>query len=93
MVGILKPECNFLCGYFRCLLPIETVDNEVNVKMMTGIHTFRRDRTSQVIFCNPWSTRLHPYPSLIRKNENLFRTRGQTWYPNPTATAHQHLFS
>ena len=28
MACILKPECNFLHGYFRCLLPLETVNNE-----------------------------------------------------------------
>ena len=64
---ILKPECNFLNRYFRCLLPLETVDVEVKIKMMRGIHTFRRDRTTQVIKCNPWITRLCPYPSLIQK--------------------------
>ena len=41
-----------------CQLPAEMVDVEVKVKMMQGIHTFRRDRTSQVIKCNPWSTKL-----------------------------------
>ena len=43
------------------------LDVEVKVKMMRGIHTFRRDRTTQAILCNPWSTRFCPYPSLIRK--------------------------
>ena len=67
MACILHPECNFLHGYFRCQLPKETVDVEVKVKTMQGIHTFRRDRTSQVIKSNPSSTRLHPYPSLIER--------------------------
>ena len=53
-------------GYFRCLLPIETVDVEVKIKMMRGIHTSRRDWTTQVISCNPCILRLCPYPSLIR---------------------------
>ena len=53
MACILKPECNFLHGYFRCLLPIETMDVEVKIKMTRGIHTFRRDQTTQVISCNP----------------------------------------
>ena len=34
---------------------------------MPGIHTSRRDRTCQIIRCNPWSTRLHPHPTLIKK--------------------------
>ena len=50
---------------FRYLLPLETVDVEVKVKTMRGIHMFRRDRTTQIISCNPWSTKLCPYPSLI----------------------------
>ena len=67
MACLLHLQCNFLHGYFRCQLPVETVDVEVKVQMMQGIHTFRRDRTSQVIKFNPWSTRLCPYPSLIWK--------------------------
>ena len=53
MVCILCPECNFLCGYLKCLLVAETVDMELKVKMMQGIHTFKQDRTSQIIKCNP----------------------------------------
>ena len=82
MACILKPECNFLHGYFRCLLPLETVDIEVKVKMMRGIHMFRRDRTTQVISCNPWSTRLCPYPSLIRKMKMYLELEGKLG-PNP----------
>ena len=78
MACILKPECNF----FRCLLPIETVDVEVKVKTMRGIHTFRRDWTTQVISCNPWSTRPHPYPSLIRKMKTYLELEGKL-VPNP----------
>ena len=77
MACILKPELNFLHGYFRCLLSIETVDIEVKTKMMRGIHTFRRDQTNQVISCNPWSTRLHPYPSLIRKINMYLELEGK----------------
>ena len=58
LIPTLRPESNFLHGYFRCLLPVETVDVEVKVKMMQGIHMFQRDTTSQIINCNPWSTRL-----------------------------------
>ena len=40
---ILHPECNFLHGYLRCQLPMETVDVEVKVKRMQGTHMFRRE--------------------------------------------------
>ena len=38
---------------------------------------FRRDRTTQVISCNPWSTRLHPYLSLIRKIGTYLELEGK----------------
>ena len=77
MAYILKPECNFLHRYFRCLLPLETADVEVKVKTMRGIHTFRRDRTTQVILCNPWSTRFHAYPSLIKRMKIYLEFEGK----------------
>ena len=78
MACILRPECNFLHGNFRCLLPIETVNVEVKVvKTMRGIHTFRRDWTTWIISCNPWSTRVHPYPSLIRKMKTYLELEGK----------------
>ena len=77
MLCILHPECNFLHSCFRCQLPMETVDVEVKVKTMQGIHTFRRDRTPQVIKCNPWSARLCPYPSLVCKMKTYLELEGR----------------
>ena len=77
MACILYPECNFLHGYVRCQLPVEMVDVEVKVKKMQGIYTFRRDKTSQVIMCNPWSTSLHPYPSLTWKMKTYLELEGK----------------
>ena len=76
MACILRPECNFLHGYFRCR-NVEMEDVEVKVKMMQGIHTFKRDRTSQVIKCSPWSTRPCPYPSLIWKMKTYLELEGK----------------
>ena len=89
---ILCPECNFLHGYSRCQLPVEVVDVKVKVKTMQDIHTFRRDKTSLVIKCNPWSTKLCPYPSLIQKMRTYLELEGRTWSqvqtstPNPATT-------
>ena len=79
MACMLRPECNFLHGYFRCQLPIEMVDVEVKVKMMQGIHMFRRDRTSQVITCNPLMHKTLSLPLPHPKDENLFRVRREAW--------------
>ena len=44
---------------------------------MQGIHTFRRDRSSQVIKYNPWSGRLYPYPSLVWKMTSYLELEGR----------------
>ena len=67
MVCLLQPECNFLHGFFRCKLPVEVVDVEVKVTSMQGMHIFRRHRTTQLIKCMPWSTKLHPHPTIVKK--------------------------
>ena len=56
---------------------------------MRGIHTFRRDRTTQVISCNPWSTRLHPYPSLIRMMKMYLQVEGKHG-PQPQSQSQPH---
>ena len=77
MACILCPECNFLHSYLKCVLPAEIADMELKIKMMQGIHTFRQDRTYQIIKCNPWSTRLCPYPSLVRKMKTYLELKGR----------------
>ena len=67
MVCLLHPECNFLHGLFRCKLPVEVVDLEVKVMSMQGMHIFRRDRTTQLIKCIPWTTKLHLHPTIVKK--------------------------
>ena len=45
MACILRPEYNFLNRYFRCLLPLETVDIEVQIKMMRAPHQNNKPMT------------------------------------------------
>ena len=67
MACLLQPECNFLHGVFRCKLPVEVVDIEVKVTSMQGTHIFRRDRTTQLIRCIPWTTKLCLHPTIVKK--------------------------
>ena len=67
MACILKPKCNFLYGFFRCCLPIKAIDIEVKITSMQRTYVFRRDRTSLLIKCTPWSMRLCPNPTIIKK--------------------------
>ena len=77
MACLLQLECNFLHGFFRCKLPIEVVDVEVEIMSLQGTHIFRRDGTTQVIKCTPWSTRLHPQPTIIKKMKTFLEVEGK----------------
>ena len=77
MACILYPKCNFVHSYFRCHPPIEAVDIEVGITSMQGIHVFRRDRTFQLNKCTPWSTRLCPHPTIIKKMQTFLKLEGK----------------
>ena len=77
MACLLQPECNFLHGFFRCKLPVEVADVEVKITSMQGMDIFRRDRTTQLIKCTPWSTRLHPHPTIIKKMKTILEVEGK----------------
>ena len=77
MACLLQPECNFLHGFFRCKLPVEVVDVEVKITSMQGTHIFRKDQTTQLIKCTPWSTRLHPHPTIIKKMKTFLEVEGK----------------
>ena len=78
MACLLQPECNFLHGYFRYWLPVEVVDMEVKIFSMQGMHIFQRDRTTQLIKCTLWSTRLCPHLTIIRKMRSFQEVEGKT---------------
>ena len=65
----LKPSCNYLFRFFWCALPEDTMDIKVTVRMVNGIHTYRRDHTTESATCIPWSRQIKPFPSLRKKIE------------------------
>ena len=77
MACLLQPECNFLQGYFRCKLPAEVVDVEVKITSMQETHIFRWDRTTKLIKCTPWKTRLCPHPTIIKKMKTSLEVEGK----------------
>ena len=77
MACLLQPECNFLHGYFRCRLPIEVVDIEVRVTSMQGMHIFRRDRTTQLIKCMPWTTKLCLHATIVKKMKTFLEVENK----------------
>ena len=50
-----------------------------------GTHIFRRDRTTQLIKCTPWSTRLHLHPIIIKKMKTFLKVEGKM---GPILTPH-----
>ena len=42
---------------------------------LTGIHTYKKDRSTQVIKCTSWGTMVKPFPSLQRKMMEYHRER------------------
>ena len=89
MACILLPECNFLHGYFRCQLPVEVVDVEVKITSMQGTHIFRRDRTTQLIKCTLWSSRLCPHQTIIKKIKTFLEVQGKLG-PIPQSSNNQY---
>ena len=67
MVSDLAANCNFLLGYFTCSLLEDTIDVDLTVCTLKGIHTFRKDRNTQLSRCSPWGTEMKPFPSLKKK--------------------------
>ena len=41
------------------------------------MHIFRRDQTTQMIKCTPWSTRLHPHSPIIKKMKTFLEVKGK----------------
>ena len=89
MACILQPECNFLHGHFRYRLPVEVVDVEVKFTSMQGTHIFRRDRTTQVIKCTLWNSRLCHHPTIIKKMRTFLEVKGKLG-PIPQSSSNQY---
>ena len=77
MACLLQPECNFLHRFFRCKLPVEVVDVEVKVMSMQGMHIFKRDRTTQLIRCMPWTTKLCLHPNIVKKMKTFLEVENK----------------
>ena len=53
------------------------VDAEVKMTSMQGMHIFKRDRMTQLIKCAPWSMRLHPHPTIIKKMKTFLEVENK----------------
>ena len=81
----MHPNSQSVTFYMATLgahLPIKTIDIEVRIMSMQGMHIFRRDRTTQLIECTLWSTKLFPHPTMVKKMRTFLELEG-TLGPKP----------
>ena len=50
---------------------------EVKITSMQGMLIFRRDRMTQLIKCTPWSMRLHPHPTIVKKMKTFLEVENK----------------
>ena len=60
----------------------------MRITLMQGMHTFRRDRTCQLIKCNLWNTRVSPHPTTIKKMRTYLEQEGKLG-PKPQPQTNQ----
>ena len=58
----------------------------MKITSMQGTHIFRRGRTTQLIKCTPWSTKLHLHPTMIKKMKTFLEVEGKIG-PIPTPSS------
>ena len=82
----LKHTCNFLFSFFQCALPNDTIDIEFTVRIVKGIHPYRKDNTSKQVTCSSCSRQMKPFLSLQKKieaYEEEKRDQNSPFLPNP----------
>ena len=90
----LAANCNFLFQCFSCNLPEDTIDVNLKVHTLWGIHVDKKDRSTQVIKCSPQGTEVKPFLSPQRKMMEYIRQRqviatpfaNRSYQPRPKAT-------
>ena len=85
---------DLIFGILTCNLSEDTIDLDMKVHTLWGIHTCKKDRSTQVIKCSPWGTEVKPFPSLQGKVKEYLRHRqtittpfaNRSYQPRPRAT-------
>ena len=44
---------------------------------MQGTHLFKRDRTTQLTKCIPWTMKIHPHPTIIKKMKTFLEVESK----------------
>ena len=94
MASEITPTCDLVLGYLRCNLLNDTIDIDLKIHTLRGIHTCKKDRSSHINRYSPWGSEITPFPSLKKKMIEFVRQREATTtlfnfsdQPKPKATA------
>ena len=81
-----ESHCDFVFRFLWCTLPMDTIGIELTVRTVKGIHTFRKNHTTEAATCSPWSRWMKPFPSLQKRIEAYKeekRNENSPFHPNP----------
>ena len=68
----LAPQGNFLYVFFQCALPEETVDMEIMVQTLAGIHNYRKDHTMERSYVHLMGFMTQTLPINEEEDERLY---------------------
>ena len=75
MVKEMNVSCDFVEHQLNCMLPANTIDVLLKVRMKSGEHTFREDVYTRTLKYRRWNNELRPFCSLKRRVADIFRKR------------------
>ena len=94
MASEVTPSCDSVYGYLRCNLPRDTIDIDLKIHSLRGIHTYKKDRGTQVNKYSPLGSNTTPLLSLKKKMTEFVRQReaattpfNMSHQPQPKAAA------
>ena len=67
MAREISPICDFIFGSIHTGLPMDTVDMELTIGMVKGIHMYRKDHRAESMVFLPWNMTIIPFPLLHKK--------------------------
>ena len=75
MAKEMNVSCDFMEHQLNCVLPANTMDVLLKVRMKLGEHTFREDVYTRTLKYRRWNNKLRPFCSLKRRVADIFRKR------------------
>ena len=75
MAKEMNISCDFVEHQLNCVLPANTMDVLLKVRMKSGEHTFREDVYTRTLKYRRWNNELRPFRSLKRRVADIFRKR------------------